>query len=73
VRREQNLSLAEVARRLGYRNVAKGPNRIQRFEEWSEIHPDLLTKLADVLGIDGETVAALVEQNRRDCVEQWRQ
>jgi len=72
VRREQKLSLAEVARRLGYRNIAKGCNRIQRFEERSAIEPDLLAKLAEVLGIDSETVAELVEQDRRDAFLEWR-
>jgi len=73
VHREQKLSLAEVARRLGYRNIAKGCNRIQRFEERSEIESDLLSRLAEVLGIDSDTVATLVEQDRRDGLEKWRQ
>lgn len=73
VRREQGLSLAELVKRLGYRNIAKGCNRILRFEQRSEIHPDLLDKLSEALGIDRQTVAALVEQDRRDCFENWLQ
>ena len=51
---------------VGYRNSAKGRNRIERFEQRGEIHTDLLRKLADELDIDKATIDALIEQDRRE-------
>ena len=43
------------------RTSAKAADRIDKFEKCEPIHEDLLTKLAAALGIDGKTVARLIE------------
>lgn len=50
---KKGVSLGQLARDLGYRNVNKGANRIQRFEETGRAKPkDLPARMAEVLGID---------------------
>ena len=71
VRRSKGIGLGQLARLCGYRNVSKGASRLDRFEKRNEIHETLLAKLADVLGIDHETVARLIEQDRQQYVAAW--
>ncbi len=73
VRRNKGIRLGQLARMVGYRNVSKGANRIDRFEQWSRIHEDLLLKLAAALGIDHQTVARLIEEDRRRYLDDWEQ
>ena len=72
-RSQRGLSRVELARLVGYQNVTKGCNRIQKFEERGEIHADLLRKLAVVLGIDGDTINDLIEQDRREFEREWNE
>jgi transcriptional regulator with XRE-family HTH domain len=72
-RKERGLSLAELARHLGYKNATKGCNKIQKFEQRGEIHADLLRKMADSLGIDKVTIDTLIEQDRRKFVRVWNE
>ena len=71
VRRSQGIRLGQLARLCGYRSVSKGASRLDRFEKWNEIHENLLRKLADVLGIDQETVARLIAEDHRRYVVAW--
>ena len=71
VRRNKGIRLGQLARMVGYRNVPKGANRIDRFEKWSRIHDNLLVKLADALGIDHQTVARLIAVDRRRYLDEW--
>ena len=73
VRKERDLSLSQLARLVGYTNVTKGSNKIQKFEQRGEIHTDLLWKLADELDIDKTTIDTLVEQDRREFVRVWNE
>lgn len=73
VRRNQGISLAQLARYCGYRNVSKGSRRIDQFEKFGQIHEDLLVKLAAALGINQETIARLVEEDRREYLAEWEQ
>ena len=50
-REARKLSFGDVARRLGYKNVAKGSNKVVKFERDGSIRPDLFRKLAAVLEI----------------------
>jgi transcriptional regulator with XRE-family HTH domain len=52
VRLTHNLSLAEVARRLGYRPRRKGVRRLMVIEATGQVNEDLLLRLLEVLGID---------------------
>lgn len=73
VRKERDLSLRQLARMLGYKNVAKGCNKIRKFEERGEIHVQLLQNLADALDIDMATIDTLIEQDRREFVRAWNE
>ena len=68
-RQALDLSLGELARRLGYQNVAKGANRIQRFEQEAEIPPDLFDKLTEALGITPAEIHDCVERDRAEWNE----
>jgi hypothetical protein len=67
----QNLNLGELARLVGYKNIAKGANRIVRFEREGIIRDDLLIKIARALEIDWATVEELGEQDRQEHIEAW--
>jgi len=70
-RLEKGLNLAQLARLVGYKNVAKGANRINSFERGGNVHSDLRNKLAEVLGIDQQTVDRLMEEDRRQFFAEW--
>ena len=71
IRRRKGIRLGELARMIGYKNVSKGASQIDKFEKWNNIHEDLLMKLAAALGIDGQTVAQLIEEDRERYVREW--
>lgn len=73
IRRHQGIGLGQLARYCGYRNVSKGSRRIDQFEKLGQIHEDLLVKLAVALGIDDQTVAYLIEEDRREYLDKWEQ
>ena len=73
IRRRRGIRLGELARMIGYKNVSKGASQIDKFEKWNEIHETLLMKLADALGIDGQTVARLIQEDRHRYVKEWTQ
>ena len=66
LRAERGLGLGDLARRLGYRNVTKGSNRIRAFEGGGKVHPALLGNLADVLGIGPDEIRRLVAEDYKD-------
>jgi len=65
------LSLGDLARRLGYRNISKGANRIARLEREGTVTDELLTALADALAVDLATVERLIEQDQRERLCAW--
>ncbi|MCH8828042.1 MAG: helix-turn-helix transcriptional regulator [Planctomycetes bacterium] len=73
VRKERDLSLSQLARLIGYKNVTKGCNKITKFEQRGEIHAGLLWKLADALSIDPTTIDKLIEQDRREFYRVWNE
>ena len=48
-RGEMHLSLAQLARMVGYANVSKGYRRIDLFERTGQCHPILFAKLSAAL------------------------
>jgi transcriptional regulator with XRE-family HTH domain len=64
-RLEMGWSVAEVVRRLGYKNISKGMRRVAAFEQAGYIDSALLTKLAAVLEIDRKTLNRLAYQDYR--------
>lgn len=67
------LSLGDLARLVGYRNVSKGANRIARFERFGTVREDLLAALADALGIELQTVESLIDQDRQEHLRAWEE
>ena len=65
-RLEKGLSLAQVAKMVGYTNIAKGIRRVEYFERSGYAHPDLLAKLAAAYAIDEATVQRLYYEDYRD-------
>lgn len=65
-RRERDLTLGQLARLLGYRNLSKGSNRISSFEAGGKVHPDLLGKLAGVLEVTPDEIRRLAAEDYRD-------
>jgi transcriptional regulator with XRE-family HTH domain len=65
-REARKLSFGDVARLLGYKKVAKGANKIIKFERDGSIRPDLFRKLAVVLEISAEDIRRCVEADRAD-------
>ncbi len=64
-RMERGLRPGQLARLLGYKNITKGANRIQSFENGGKARPDLLGNLAKALEISPEEIqGAIVEDYR---------
>lgn len=68
-RLRQNISLGQLARMVGYRNLSKGANRLHRFEFTGKIRQDLLEKVIAALKIDMQPVEELVLKDR----DAWEQ
>ena len=60
-----------MAKLLGYKSLPGGANKIIYFEERGIIKPDLMQRLAMVLGIDEATISKLAEEDRREQFERW--
>jgi hypothetical protein len=70
-RHKQSLSLGQLARLLGYRNVSKGANKLVRLEREGIVDEQLLVRLAGVLGIEPSRVQSLIEQDRQEYLHAW--
>jgi len=64
---KKDLSLQQIARLLGYRNLNKGVRRVQTFERSGEIDGRLFQKLAAALEVDQATVNRLLQED----LEEW--
>ena len=73
--RQQRIRLGlrhgDVARLMGYRSIVGAANKIACFEERGDVRADFFQKLAAALDIDEPTIQRLIEQDRREFVEQW--
>jgi transcriptional regulator with XRE-family HTH domain len=69
-REARKLSFGEVARQLGYKNVAKGANKIIKFERDGNIRPDLFRRLAQVLEVSEEDIRRCLQADREEW-ERW--
>ena len=70
-RRARKLTPQQLAAAIGYKNLAKGGNRILVLERSGETAGDLLDKLVAVLGLDREHLYALADEDRRAFIEAW--
>ena len=64
------LSLGKVAGMIGYRNLNKGCKRIQQLENEGYCEEELLAKLGAALGVNDETIVALIQEDI-DANEEW--
>jgi transcriptional regulator with XRE-family HTH domain len=71
-RMKLGLSLGDLARRVGYRNVSKGSNKIIRFEREGVITDELLARLADALAISFPKVEEFIERDRQEYLREWK-
>ncbi len=69
----QDISLGQLARRLGYRNVPKGANKVCRFEREGDITEELRVRLADSLHIDLPTVERLMDEDHQELLREWEE
>ena len=67
---EKKFGFGDVARRCGYKNVTKGCNRLQKFEDGCEIDGELFQKLATVLDISDADIARCIAADKADW-ERW--
>jgi hypothetical protein len=70
-RRRLNLSLGQVARLVGYRNLSKGSRRIAAIENSGRGDAVLLGEVLVALGIHPATAADLAEQDRQERRRVW--
>lgn len=70
---EKGLTIGQLARHVGYKNVGKGANRLHQLETGGEVHRDLLSKLIEALGLDPAVVAELIEQDRDEALRAWNE
>jgi hypothetical protein len=69
-REARKLSFGDLARRLSYKNVTKGANKVIKFERDGNIRPDLFVKLAEVLKISADEIRRCIEADRAEW-ERW--
>jgi len=72
-REARKLSFGDLARRLGYKNVTKGSNKVIKFERDGSVHPNLLSKLAAALGISPGEIRRCVKADRAESKARSRQ
>lgn len=70
-RGERQWPLAEVARRMGYKNVSKGCRKVLAFEREGVADGDFLHRLAAVLEISEGVVVYLTRQDRLAYLRAW--
>ena len=55
----KGMTLGQIARQVGYRNISKGCRRIDAFEKTGRVRNDLLTNIATVLEINDTAIREL--------------
>jgi transcriptional regulator with XRE-family HTH domain len=70
-RLKRGLTLGQLARLVGYRNLNKGSRRIAYLEQTGRATLDLLVNVAEALDIDWPTVERLAEEDRQERLRAW--
>lgn len=68
---KQGLTLGQLARMVGYRNINKGERRITALERTGKGNADLLVNVASALNLDWEMVLDLAEEDRQERLREW--
>jgi hypothetical protein len=70
-RLRDGLTLGQLARLVGYRNLSKGARRLACLEHTGTATPDLLVNVAEALALDWTTVERLAEEDRQERLREW--
>jgi len=70
-RLKQKLNTAQLAIKIGYKNVNKGMRRISALESEGVFNPGLLKKIVDVLNLDADFIDSLIRKDREACEEEY--
>jgi hypothetical protein len=70
-RKRQGVTLGQLARLVGYRNLAKGTRRLSCLEQTGMARADLLANVVDALSLDWTLVERLAEEDRREGLREW--
>jgi hypothetical protein len=70
-RKKRGLTLGQLARLVGSRNVSKGARRLACLEQTGMATPDLLVNVAEALALDWTTVERLAEEDRQERLREW--
>src|SRR4051812_7321926 len=70
-RLDRCLSLGQVARLAGYKNVSGGCNRLCHFERTGSINRQLLRQLAAILEIDEATIKEMADRDQGEFLDAW--
>ena len=73
VRVARGLTASQLARLAGCPNVRRNGGRIREFELTGQVGEDLFGRIAAVLEIDRAEIDRLVEEDRTEFVERWRE
>jgi hypothetical protein len=70
-RKRRGLTLGQLARQVGYRNLAKGTRRLSCLEQTGTARADLLAHVVDTLGLNWTMVERLAEEDRQERLREW--
>ncbi len=71
---KQGYNYAELARKMGYRNIERGMRRIITLEREGTVHPEVLARLVEALALDEDHVDRLIRKDNeqeRIAFEAW--
>jgi transcriptional regulator with XRE-family HTH domain len=63
---ERGLTTGQLARLLGYRNLTRGCNRIQKFEAGGKVSPDMLARLSSALEVTPDEIRRSLSEDYRE-------
>src|SRR5947209_8439435 len=69
-REARKRSFGDLSRQLGYKNVAKGANKVIKFERDGRVQPEFFRKLAATLDISAEDIRRCMEADKAQW-EAW--
>jgi hypothetical protein len=62
----RGLTIGQLARQVGYRNVSKGCNRLRTFEAGGKVAPDLLSRLASALEVTPGAIRLAIDEDYQE-------
>src|SRR6516162_3460350 len=67
----RGLTLGQLARLVGYRNLNKGARRITCLEHTGTATPDLLVNVAEAVDLNWTTVERLADEDHQESLRAW--